>query len=324
MKKVYYILTSIAAVLVMLLFVLLAVASLSELPLALFSLILAGIAAGFIAVSILGLIKDSSVFGVVLEKIGILLIGFGLAVLLAGITDKGNIIQALIIFVPAFGVGAFSFKKGIDVIRKKKVKQEDRAGNFSENSSENPAGNAEWNAYLEKLCEKMPYIWENLREGASMDDIKAAETEMGVLFPDELKGLYLANDGDNGESVCGMMLGFRFLSLESMRSEWRRSYSGTKWIPIASDGGGNFIGVDLGSDGNSKAGQVINYGRDEQGRTVLAENLGAFFERFTRIVCSEDFYIGEYDDEKVILLGTDDIEEGSYLTDYLKSEKSVK
>ncbi|MBR3517606.1 MAG: SMI1/KNR4 family protein [Lachnospiraceae bacterium] len=181
--------------------------------------------------------------------------------------------------------------------------------------------NSEWNMYVEKLCEKMPYLRETLREGASAEDIRAAETETGCQFPDLLKGLYLTNDGDNAEALCGMLLGFHFLSLEAMRSEWRRSYANTKWIPIGSDGGGNFIGVDLENGTN---GQVISFGRDEEGKTVLAENLGELFARFTRIVCSEDFYIGEYDDEQVIVLGTDDVEEGSYLTDYLKSEDSVK
>ena len=34
--------------------------------------------------------------------------------------------------------------------------------------------------------------------------------------------------------------------------------------------------------------------------------------------------IGEYDDEKVILLGTDDIDEGAYTPDYLRRPDSVK
>ena len=312
MKKIYYILTIILSGLVMALFVILAAASLSELTVALFSLIIAGIAAGFMIMSILGLKNDSAIPGVILEKIGILLAGFSLAVLMVGITKLQYILQALLIFVPFCAVGAFCFKKGIDVIKKKSDK------------AEVPIENKEWNTYVEKLYEKMPSLRGNLRVGASADDIKAAETELGVQFPDELKGLYLTNDGDDAGAVCGMMLGFHVLSLESMRSEWRRSYAGTKWIPIASDGGGNFIGVDLGPDGDGTIGHVINFGRDEEGKTVLAENLGSFFERFTRIVCSEDFYIGEYDGEEVILLGTDDIEEGSYLTDYLKSADSVK
>ncbi len=101
-------------------------------------------------------------------------------------------------------------------------------------------------------------------------------------------------------------------------------YSDKKWIPFSSDGGGNFIAVDPEPDTDGKTGRVINFGRDEKEVTVLAESLGALFERFTRIVCSEDFYLGDYDGEDVILLGTDDVDEGSYLTDYLKSENSVK
>ena len=309
MKKLYYAITIILSVLATVLFVILAMASLKEVSTAITSILIAGISAGFMTVSILGLKNNSVIRGVVLEKIGVLLIGFGALVLSVGLYKTVYLLQAILIAVPVCGIGAFCFKIGMNVIKK----SGEKAGALIQNE--------EWNTYIENLCSKMPFLRETLRAGASMDDIKAAEAEIGVQFPEKLRGLYLANDGDNGEAVCGMMLGFHFLSLDILRMEWRRSYAKTRWVPIGSDGGGNFIGVDLEPGGN---GQVINFGRDEQGRTVLAENLGAFFERFTRIVCSDDFYIGEYDDEKVILLGTDNIEEGAYLTDYLKSADSVK
>ena len=186
-----------------------------------------------------------------------------------------------------------------------------------------------WNAYKEALFSKMPFLRETLRAGVSEDSIKAAEAEIGAAFPSELKGLYLTNDGDNNEALCGMMLGFRFLSLQAMLTEWRSmkaiaEYAGKRWLPFGSDNGGNFIAVSLDPDNSGKTGQVINFGRDERVMTVIADSLGALFERFTRIVNSRDFYIGEYDGEDVILLGTDDVDEGSYLTDYLKSENSVK
>ena len=186
-----------------------------------------------------------------------------------------------------------------------------------------------WNAFKEALFSKMPFLRETLRAGVSEDSIKAAEAEIGAAFPSELKGLYLTNDGDNNEALCGMMLGFRFLSLQAMLTEWRSmkaiaEYAGKRWLPFGSDNGGNFIAVSLDPDNSGKTGQVINFGRDERVVTVIADSLGALFERFTRIVNSRDFYIGEYDGEDVILLGTDDVDEGSYLTDYLKSENSVK
>lgn len=312
MKKIYYILTMILSVLVILLFAVLALASTDEVSTALVSLLIAVIGAGFLTLSILGLKNDSAIPGIILEKAGILLIGFSLIVLLAGIFSPENILQAIIIFIPFILAGVLCFKKGMGVIKK------------YEEFKETLLKNEEWITYTEKLFAKMPFLRENLRQGASIDDIRYVESQADVSFSDELKGLYLTNDGDDNEAVCGMLLGFHFLSLEKMISEWQKSYSDTKWLPIGSDGSGNFIGVDLTVDENKSYGKVIFYGRDEQDKTVLARNLTVFFERFSRIVDSKDFYIGEYDDEKVILLGTDDIEQGSYLPDYLKLPRSVK
>ena len=188
---------------------------------------------------------------------------------------------------------------------------------------------SEWNTYTKTLFLKMPFLKETLRPGVAGDSIKTIEAEIGFAFPAELKNLYLTNDGDNNEALCGMMLGFRFLSLDEMFSEWRimksiAEYADKRWLPFGSDNGGNFIGVNADPDSSGKAGRVIFFGRDEQEETVIADSLGALFERFTRIIMSPDFYIGEYDGEEVILLGTDDSDEGSYLFDYLNSEDSVK
>lgn len=187
----------------------------------------------------------------------------------------------------------------------------------------------EWNAYTQTLFSKMPFLEKTLRAGVSENSIKTAEAELGFGFPKELKNLYLSNDGDNNEAVCGMMLGFRFLSLEGMLSVWRSmknvpQYADKRWLSFGSDSGGNFIGVNLDPDDSGKAERIVFFGRDEQEETVIADSLGALFERFTRIIMSKDFYIGEYDGEEVILLGTDDVDEGSYLIDYLESENSVK
>lgn len=206
-----------------------------------------------------------------------------------------------------------------------------------------------WNNYKKALFAKMPSLKDTLNRGATLDELRAAEEETGINFPTELKALYLDNNGDDGEALCGMMLGFHFLDLSELRAEWRswkdiaddpthndgarftskpegcikKCYADTKWIPICSDSGGNFIGLDLDPDVSGCPGQIINFGRDEDAKFVIAENLGQFIERLTRIVNSPDFYIGEYDGEDVIFLGTDS-EEGAHLTDYLRGEDSVK
>ncbi len=213
--------------------------------------------------------------------------------------------------------------------------------------------NNAWNTYKEALLERMPFLAETLGAGVSEDDIRAAEAETGIAFPAELAALYRTNNGDDHEAACGMILGFHFLSLDELRSEWRRwkeyaedaernaeshftsvpagcikrRYADAKWIPFCSDDGGNFIGIDLDPDVSGRAGQIINFGRDEHSKLVLAADLNAFFERLTRIVLSDDFFVveDEFVGEEVVYLGSADEDEAyQHLTDYLKSEDAVQ
>lgn len=56
-------------------------------------------------------------------------------------------------------------------------------------------------------------------------------------------------------------------------------YFHVKWLPIFSDGGGNFIGLDLDPDTNGVKNQVIVFGRDEEDMYVVADDLDRFFDR---------------------------------------------
>lgn len=51
-----------------------------------------------------------------------------------------------------------------------------------------------------------------------------------------------------------------------------------KWIPVFSDYGGNYIGIDLDPDINGVKGQIINFGRDEEDMFVYADSLEGFFD----------------------------------------------
>ncbi|TCI93734.1 SMI1/KNR4 family protein [Tenacibaculum sp. M341] len=51
-----------------------------------------------------------------------------------------------------------------------------------------------------------------------------------------------------------------------------------KWLPVFTDGGGNYLGIDLAPDIQGKKGQIIIFGRDEALMPVLAENLSSFFD----------------------------------------------
>ncbi len=338
MRKVYFIGTGLLAALAVFVFVILGIDLMDDKSTALCTFVLAAACAGCLVVTILGLKKGYPVSGTALVKTGILLIGLAVIILSLGLYPTDNrLLEALVLSVPIGILGGICVTKGRAILANCS-----RKDNTGEKST--------WNAYKNALFMKMPFLRPTLRKGASVAEIRAAESEIGYAFPEALKELYLANDGDDRERLCGMILGFHFLSLEEMLTEWRslksiagdeslnkndrfssvpagyvrRCYADAGWIPFCSPGGGNYIGVDLNPDAFGSAGQIINFGRDEIEKTVLAEDLNAFFARLTRIVHSTDFHIGEYDGEKVVLLGKGDAEEGFYLTDYLKAAGSVK
>lgn len=58
----------------------------------------------------------------------------------------------------------------------------------------------------------------------------------------------------------------------------RKKYFHYKWLPVFSDYGGNYIGIDLDPDVNGKKGQTIIFGRDEQEMFVFGNSLEDHFE----------------------------------------------
>ncbi|SDB89510.1 SMI1/KNR4 family protein [Williamwhitmania taraxaci] len=58
----------------------------------------------------------------------------------------------------------------------------------------------------------------------------------------------------------------------------KKMYFNPKWIPVFSDHGGNYIGIDLDPDTNGINGQVIIFGRDEEDMFVLSNSITDFFD----------------------------------------------
>lgn len=57
-----------------------------------------------------------------------------------------------------------------------------------------------------------------------------------------------------------------------------------KWLPIFTDGGGNFIGIDLDPDDKGTKGQIIIFGRDERVLTVISKDLNSFFDFILHVI----------------------------------------
>lgn len=160
-----------------------------------------------------------------------------------------------------------------------------------------------WTFYTNWLKSKLKTYSDLLNSGCSDGDIQKLENYLGISLPEDFKTLYKLNNGDNKinteNTYIGAFLGFEFLSIDriiSIHSDWKHyknddyvgssfpenhiriQYTNSKWIPLFADSGGNYIGLDLDPGANGTNGQIINFGRDEDNKFVIANSLNSFLE----------------------------------------------
>lgn len=172
-----------------------------------------------------------------------------------------------------------------------------------------PSVTALWDGVKSWSAERLPEMLETLNPGVSEVIFDAVNDEVrqktGHNLPEEVKALYLENDGQKHGSVSGVWMGLEFLSLENVLTQWRGwqefalddawadlsenstsyppnaiqpVYAHVGWVPLAYDWGGNHFGVDLAPGPAGRIGQIINFGRDENNKYVMASSLEAFLE----------------------------------------------
>jgi len=180
-----------------------------------------------------------------------------------------------------------------------------------------------------------------LNTGATNLDFTEFEKTVGIPFPSELKSVYEVNNGQvEGRGIFfGLQMlridekvGVHATSIiaqwkiwkeiyddevsgnpvytPEMKKDWFRSYPdkaikleyvNPKWIPFAYDLVGNHHGIDLDPDANGTIGQVINFGRDEEKKIVIANSFKEYLQ-----LCLNLYKNGTYKE-----IGD------KYLTDYL-------
>jgi len=158
---------------------------------------------------------------------------------------------------------------------------------------------------------------------ATEEELAEAEKELDMKLPDDLRELYTIHNGQR-EGGAGLFFGLPFLPLGEMLKEWRiwagleeewdddganhysvpagwikERYINRGWLPISTDWGGNHLGVDLDPDKNGISGQVVNFGRDEEVKYVIARGIAQFIRFICEKVRSGDFEIHELDDDEV-------------------------
>ena len=151
------------------------------------------------------------------------------------------------------------------------------------------------------LANEYPELNASLNPPATEADISRLETTTGLTLPEDLKQLYRLHNGESGHA--GLFFGLPFISIDEALAEWtvwenlagstasldtsiisvpanhiKEQYINTRYLPISKDYGGNNIGIDLDPGPDGISGQVINFGRDEDTRFVIAPSLAGFME----------------------------------------------
>jgi cell wall assembly regulator SMI1 len=153
--------------------------------------------------------------------------------------------------------------------------------------------------WLEKNC---PHLRRKLKKPASLKAIKHLEKHIGVSLPESVIASYQIHDGCDG----GVIIGLPLLSLKEVEQVWdtwasvvgptgnecpdadrnegfssyekgkvKELYANKRWIPLAGSDS-NYAGLDFDPGPKGRIGQVINFGRDDQIRYVLAETFEGF------------------------------------------------
>ncbi|MBY9081814.1 SMI1/KNR4 family protein [Paenibacillus sp. HN-1] len=186
---------------------------------------------------------------------------------------------------------------------------------------------AVWSAFVHAMSEQERRFPEFLNEPATEEELLEAEQQLGFPFPEEVKELYRIHNGQNHR--YGIVFGLYFLSLTELcrkHKDWKELidsegpeglaelgelctstppgtiktvYANLRWIPLFYDGSGNAVGVDLDPGEHGSIGQIINFGRDEDNKLVLAPNLAAFIPRYLMALADEVEIEAEDDDNDI-------------------------
>ena len=148
-----------------------------------------------------------------------------------------------------------------------------------------------WIAVERLLAEHEPWVLDRLSPGAKRDQVAAAEHEMKLTLPRDLRDSYLRHDG---ESLEVWLFGSQsLLPLDCVLQAWRDQASlfgrgaygeecpvalfpaqispalwSPRWVPFAYDGSGGYLHVDLAASAEGSDGQVIQTTSDGAYRWV--------------------------------------------------------
>jgi cell wall assembly regulator SMI1 len=157
---------------------------------------------------------------------------------------------------------------------------------------------AAWKRIEAWLKKNAPDTFAALRPGASDDDVEQAERALGRKLPKPVVDSYKLHDGMRG-GAGPLVDEWSLMALATVVREWKTlkkllddgTFEGTTadaaaqikstwwspgWIPIAGNGSGDYLCVDLDPEPGGKAGQVISFLHADPHRELVAKDLPAW------------------------------------------------
>jgi cell wall assembly regulator SMI1 len=165
----------------------------------------------------------------------------------------------------------------------------------------------------------------SLADGASAEDIAAAEEQLGVIFPRDLAASYRLHNGSNDRAI--FLYGYAYLPLNELVQQWgfwqkiiqdgnlgddkpdcpaaiKKVWWNLKWIPFSHNGGGDHHCVDLDPAEPGTVGQVIQFNHEVGAHSLLGPDFGTFLTTY-----ATDLEAGRYRFEEANLWVIDTKEE---------------
>ncbi len=160
-----------------------------------------------------------------------------------------------------------------------------------------------WREYAAWLAEHLPHGAARLNPPADEAAIADLERLIGHELPEPVKAGWRLHDGQRCEDDFGAALGFWWQPVAEVAREWnswreireendeeffesldasqqsyprqaiKRQYSSPGWIPLLRwPFDGDYVGLDVDPGPEGTPGQVINFGRDQENKFVIADN----------------------------------------------------
>jgi cell wall assembly regulator SMI1 len=156
-----------------------------------------------------------------------------------------------------------------------------------------------WDRIHVWLAFNAPAVNKALLLGATEEQIRTAEAEMGVKLPDDVKVCYRIHNG----CASDLFYGWDWQGLAGMLHCWHslkrqvdggffdrfRSKGGWRirtdwwhpaWVPVSTDQNGNFYCIDLAPEPYGDLGQVILWWHDNVHRSIVAPSFTSWIEEF--------------------------------------------